>query len=333
MLPVGDADALIVEVELDGPRQVIVIDGGKNWEDGDRVLRQLDAYYGLHVDHLIVSHIDVDHAGGLLHVVENLQAGQIGQAWVYDLSRHGVPVRQAVKTARRLAQEAQSEAVRNVATHLADSVETNQRLIAALKAKGVDVREAFADRGGRIGPFEILGPTEAFFRSCVSFYGDAKLLGGMVEEGISFRRRKTAGMGASAPDEVLAQSIDDPETDKQASVILLLEYEGDKYLFPGDAGRQGFTACPNLARARDLHWLKVPNHGSKHNLNPELLDLFKPRLAYISSSGMGINPHPDLVSALKNRGAVIYSTVFSGNVWHRRGDVPSRTGYETRRPA
>jgi beta-lactamase superfamily II metal-dependent hydrolase len=333
MLPVGDADALIVEVEHDGPRQVIVIDGGKSWEDGDRVLRQLDAYYGPHVDHLIASHVDVDHVGGLLHIVENLQAGQIGQAWVHDLSRHGVPVRQAVKMARRLAEGAQSEAVRNVATHLADSVEANQRLIAALRAKGVDVQEALAQRTGRIGPLEVLGPTEAFFRSCVSFYGDIKLLDAMVEQGISFRRRKTAGMGQATSDEVLAQSTDDPEMDKQASLILLLEYEGDKYLFPGDAGRQGFMACPNLARARDLHWLKVPNHGSKHNLNPDLLDLFKPRLAYISSSGMGINPHPELVTALKNRGAVVYSTAFSGNVWHRRGDVPSRSGYETRRPA
>ena len=67
MLPVGDADALVVEVELDQARQTLLIDGGKNWEDGDRILRHLEAYYGSRVDHLIASHIDVDHVGGLLH--------------------------------------------------------------------------------------------------------------------------------------------------------------------------------------------------------------------------------------------------------------------------
>ena len=72
MLPVGDADAFIIEVQLDGPAEVVLIDGGKDWEDGERVLRQLGAYYGGRVDHLLLSHIDVDHAGGLLHVVENL---------------------------------------------------------------------------------------------------------------------------------------------------------------------------------------------------------------------------------------------------------------------
>ncbi|KPK63156.1 MAG: hypothetical protein AMK73_05335, partial [Planctomycetes bacterium SM23_32] len=111
-----------------------------------------------------------------------------------------------------------------------------------------------------------------------------------------------------------------------------LEYEGGRYLFPGDTGRRGFAACPGLERARNLHLLKVPNHGSKHNLNPELLDWFQPSLAYISASGVGINPHPDLISALKSRGAVIYSTARSGNVWHRRGDVPDRAGFATRRP-
>lgn len=332
MLPVGDADAFLLEVQLDGRPEVILIDGGKDWEDGDRVLRQLDAYYGRRVDHLVLSHIDVDHARGLLHVIENLKPDQIGQAWVHDLSRHGLGVRQAVRMARKLAEEAESTAVRTVATHLADSVQSNQRLIQALKAKGVSVREAFADGENRIGPLEVLGPTESFFESCVRFYGDVRMLSSMVEQGIAFRRRKTAGMGPAAPDAVLAAAIDDPETEKQASLILLLEYEGDKYLFAGDAGRQAFAACPELERARSLHWLKVPNHGSKHNLDPDLLDLFKPALAYVSASGVGINPHPDLVTALKNRGAVIYATSRSGNVWHRRGDVPSRTGYETRRP-
>ena len=65
MLPVGDADAFIVEVQLDGPPEVFLIDGGKDWEDGDRVLRQLDAYYGGRIDHLILSHADVEHAGAV----------------------------------------------------------------------------------------------------------------------------------------------------------------------------------------------------------------------------------------------------------------------------
>jgi len=332
MLPVGDADAFVVEVQQNGSPEVFLIDGGKNWEDGERVLRQLDAYYGRRVDHLIASHIDVDHLGGLLHIVENLEPGQISQAWVQEPSGHGVGIRQATKMARRLAEEAESDAVRAVASHLADSVEANQRLIAALRAKGVNIQEAFADRVNRIGPFQVLGPTETFFRRCVRFYSDVKMFSTMVEQGISFRRRKTAGMGPAAPDEVLAQAIDDPETEKQASLILLLEHEGDRYLFPGDAGREGFASCPELSKAGDLHWLKVPNHGSKHNLSPELLDLFKPRLAYISASGVGINPHPDLVTALKNRGTVLYSTSQGGNIWHRRGDVAPRVGFETRRP-
>jgi len=332
MLPVGDSDAFLVEVQSDGAPEVILIDGGKNWEDGERVLRQLEAYYGGRVDHLVLSHIDADHVGGLLHIVENLEPDRLGQAWVHDVSKHGVVTEAAVKIARELAQEAQSTAVRDVATHMADSVEGVARLIEALTAKGVPVQEPFANGTNRIGPFEVLGPTERFFTECIGFFSDPDMLGAIVEQGISLRRRKSAGVGPAAPDEAIREAADDPVTTRQASLIMLLEYEGDRYLFAGDAGRMGFRACPGLEKARGLHWLKVPNHGAPNNLSPELLDMLHPALAYISTAGVGINPHPALVAALESRGAVIYTTARSGNVWHRRGDVPPRAGFETRRP-
>ncbi len=333
MLPVGDADAFLIEVEADGPREVILIDGGRNWEDGERVLTQLDAYYGRRIDHLVLSHVDVEHAGALLHVVESLEPDQIGCAWVHDLRNHGVEPDRAVQIARRIAEDAESDAVRSVATHLADSVEANQRLLDVLRGRGIEVREAFADGEDRIGPFQVLGPTAEFFQECVRFYGEAREMHRVVERGISFRRRHTAGMGPAAADETLDAAIDDPETEKQASLVMLLQYEGERYLFTGDAGRRGFAACKALkAKASDLHLLKVPNHGSKHNLSSDLLDLFRPDLAYISAAGVGINPHPALIQALKDRAAVVYSTHRAGNIWHHRGEVPERKGFETKRP-
>ncbi|NLW49545.1 MAG: hypothetical protein GXY85_01705 [Candidatus Brocadiaceae bacterium] len=332
MLPVGDADAFVVEVQTDGPAQVCLIDGGKDWEDGDRVLRQVNAYYGGRIDHLILSHLDIEHVGGLLRIVESLGADRIGRAWVHDLSRHGVDVGKTVQLARGLAEQAQSTPVKAVARHVADSVDAARRLTEMLGEKGVAVAEPFADENSRIGPFEVIGPTRAFFEESVRTYDDRRGLDRMVEAGISMRRRTTVGAGPAEPDEVLAQAVDSPESHKQASLILLLDYEGDRYLFAGDAGREAFAACPDLETVRGLHWLKVPNHGSKHNLSPDLLDLMRPALAYISSAGTGINPHPALVAALQNRGATIYSTARSGNIWHRRGDVPARAGFETRPP-
>lgn len=332
MLPVGDADAFIVEVQRDGAPEVCLIDGGRGWEDGDRVLRQLDAYYAGRIDHLILSHIDVEHAGGLLRLVEALDAERIGRAWVHDLAQHGVDVQESIRLAQGLLEQAQSTPVKTMARHVADSIEATTWLIEALKDKGIPVSEPFADGENRIGPFEVLGPTKAFFEGAVRSYDDVHGLDAMIEAGISVRRRTTVGAGAGEPDDILRQTPDSPEAHKQVSLILLMNYEGDKYLFPGDAGRAGFAACADLEKARKLHLLKVPNHGSKHNLNPELLDLLKPALAYVSSSGTGINPHPALISALQSRGATIYSTARSGNVWHRRGDVPSRAGFETKRP-
>jgi len=333
MLPVGDSNAFLVEVATEGEPVVALIDGGRNWEDGDRVLRQLNAYYGGRIDHLILSHIDVDHARGLLHIAESLDADRIGCAWVHDVSKHGVDVERAIALARQAAREATSSVVRSMATHLAESVQTVQELIDVLQGKGIPVKEAFADGENRIGPFEVLGPTVEFFERGIRFYDDVEQLDEMVEAGISFvRNSASTAVGPTYFDESLADAIDDPQTHKQASLILLLTYEGDRYLFTGDAGRRAFAAVADKERMRNLHWLQVPNHGSKHNLSPELLDLFRPALAYISASGIGIDPHPDLLRALESRGVAVYTTNQSGNVWHRRGDVPARKGYETQKP-
>ncbi|MFO8008559.1 MAG: MBL fold metallo-hydrolase [Candidatus Brocadiia bacterium] len=332
MLPVGDSDALLVEVDTSGAPVVILVDGGRNWEDGQRILDQLDRFYGGRIDHLVLSHIDGDHAAGLLHVVECLGPEQIGAAWVYDLRRHGVDPERAVTIAERTRDGARSTAVRSVAEHLRRSVEVTHRLVRQLEAKGVPVQEAFADGKAHIGPMQVLAPTQGFFQQCVHFFDDIELMHETVEAGVSFRRRKAPGKGPAAPEEVLDSAVDDPESDKQASLVLRLDYDGDRYLFTGDAGRRALRKVDDQSEVADLHWLKVPNHGSKHNLDSALLDLMSPRLAYISSSGIGLNPHPALLDALQQRGAAVYTTAGSGNVWHRRGDVPSREGYETKRP-
>jgi beta-lactamase superfamily II metal-dependent hydrolase len=179
----------------------------------------------------------------------------------------------------------------------------------------------------------VLAPTVAFFEECVKFYDDEGLFDRMVEAGIAFARGSAStATGPTYYDEVLSEAVDDPQTQKQASLILLLNYQGDRYLFAGDAGKRAFTAVADKERMRNLHFLQVPNHGSKHNLTPQLLDLFRPALAYISCSGIGLQPHPDLIHALENRGSCVYTTSQSGNVWHRRGDVPARQGFETQKP-
>ena len=103
MLPVGDSGAFLVEVAAEAKPTVALIGGGRNWEDGERVLRQLDAYYGGRIDHMILSHIDCEHAMGLLHVAEALDRDKIGCAWVQDISKHGVDPQRAIALARQKA--------------------------------------------------------------------------------------------------------------------------------------------------------------------------------------------------------------------------------------
>ncbi|MCX7765044.1 MAG: hypothetical protein N2253_09170, partial [Bacteroidia bacterium] len=104
-----------------------------------------------------------------------------------------------------------------------------------------------------------------------------------------------------------------------SSVILLFDFEGDYFLFTGDAGVPALEKALNrfpggYDKARQVLLFKVPHHGSKNNLGPSLLN------KAFGSLGMGKKcaiilaatqdeDHPDeaVVSALRKRGFEVHA--------------------------
>ena len=68
-LDVGQGDSTLIELP-DG--KIVLIDGGNAQEENStKILRYLNALKIDTIDHLVVSHADSDHCGGLKTVVEN----------------------------------------------------------------------------------------------------------------------------------------------------------------------------------------------------------------------------------------------------------------------
>jgi beta-lactamase superfamily II metal-dependent hydrolase len=68
------------------------------------------------------------------------------------------------------------------------------------------------------------------------------------------------------------------------SIIIELVNAEKKYLFTGDAGIQSFKAIPDWQNnLKDLHWLKIPHHGSDNNISCEIIDVMRPE--YADNSG------------------------------------------------
>ncbi|MDR0781677.1 MAG: MBL fold metallo-hydrolase [Pseudomonadales bacterium] len=149
-LPVGNGDksgdAIAVRYGEDGNYKVMVVDGGTK-ESGQALVDHIKKYYNTtHVDYIVNTHPDADHASGLEVVLEQLTVGEV---WVHRPWEHADEIRRWFKDGRITDQ--------SLAEGLKDLLSYAYRLEEFAAKKGVPVYEPFT--GARIGDFYVLSPT------------------------------------------------------------------------------------------------------------------------------------------------------------------------------
>lgn len=87
-LPVGEAksgDAIALRYRVDDRTTVHVVDGGYQTTGEDVVAHLREHYATAHVDHVVATHPDGDHAGGLRTVLERCEVGTfwMNRPWGY----------------------------------------------------------------------------------------------------------------------------------------------------------------------------------------------------------------------------------------------------------
>jgi len=125
--------------------------------------------------------------------------------------------------------------------------------------------------------------------SAAEVVGEADLLGGP--------------RGPLQPDEDVKERFKPDTTEANgSSIAFLAEYDGRSALFTGDAHAHVLeTSIRTLLKNRGQDKLavgafKLPHHGSKYNLSPELLGLLDTRRFLISTDGTMSSRHPDPVA-------------------------------------
>ena len=77
--------------------------------------------------------------------------------------------------------------------------------------------------------------------------------------------------------------------------------------------------------------MQIPHHGSRRNVNEELIGYFHPGSACVSAVGNNNHPRKKVVNAFKDAGTRVYSTHYQGSqgghLWYRIGTVPERHDY------
>lgn len=317
------------DLEAGKKRQtVVVVDGGYASTWSDTLKPHLQKYYNckydgkIHIDLVILSHPDLDHVSGLVEMANDDEVeitmimmhkpwNELTPSWFKD----GRITKQSLK--ERLGEAFEK------AKQLSDTTK-NVNKIKLSPGKYVFNK----------ANFYILGPSDDFYKTCIANCEKTPDKDGKVNE----LPRAQSSIGGLEFEEYEEGNItwDDTENTSpinESSLIVLFEYEKVKVLFTGDAGKEGLRQAIQFAnehgiRLNDCNIIKMPHHGSRKNVNPEIMDNFigSKQLYYsCASDDLGHHPSMRLINMLNEKGFKQLST--SGCTLHWGVDAPDR-GWE-----
>jgi len=334
MLSLGNADSILVTRWQAGVASRILIDGGKTG-DSETILAFLKARGIKFLDHIVCSHPHEDHAGGLIGVVQNEEI-DFGQAWLHlpwnhiDSNTLNVALARGELTARRIVKIIRA------------SVQTSQDLVNAVLARRKPISEPF--KGMNVGFLFVCGPSQAFYEQLLKEFSDYEKLNNMEAAMVSneqqnlieemFEGTEIFGQKMEAKESGLGQAPTEPENN--SSTILWMKHGEDSLLFTADAGVEALNEAKEAYKIGGLRWMQIPHHGSRRNVNEELIAYFAPKTAFVSADGTRKHPRRAVVNAFKAAGSKVFSTHYpppnGGHKWFHLGTVPERSGYSTATP-
>lgn len=285
----GSGDAIVLRYgDFDNEYKVVVIDAGYK-TTGEKLVKLIKQYYGENtiVDLMICTHSDQDHASGLTTVME---AFKVKKIWI------------------NLPWDYTDDLIDNVN----DGRITTNGLESSLKSKYPYVdkihQKAIQDkipmypliRGSVFdnGVIKILSPTREYHRDLLKQSSKTPIDESLTKE-------------KDSDDSVLGGVI---SAENSMSGVTLLEIYGRKYLFTADTGVEALSKVIDYCKGQkieltDLTWMQVPHHGSRHNIDKNILEKIKAKVAYVSAA-KDAEKHPAkaVLSAFNDAGITVYST-------------------------
>lgn len=284
----GSADAIAIRYgDIDNNDfKVIIIDAGFK-KTGENLVTLIENTYGTKkVDLAICTHSDQDHASGFPEILSGLNVVKmwLNLPWEHseDLIDHAIDGRITINS---LSEDFKKKYP--YLNNIVVSAEENKTPLYQLN------RNRIFDNG----VLSVLSPTDTFYKELLKDSKKTKLAS-VTESQIE--TEKTLG--------------GETEPENEMSGIILFEYADNKHLFTGDAGLRAFEEVfaycdSNNINLDDLTMFQVPHHGSRKNIDKNVLDKIKAKFAYISASDKDKHhPHPLVIEALHEYSFEIYST-------------------------
>lgn len=331
-------DAIAVRYEISGRQLVHLVDGGYQ-VTGPVIVANINKYYGTNrIDHVVVTHCDRDHTGGIAHVLENMEVGELWmlRPWIYvdELLPRFANYNNADRLRSRL---------RAIYSSLTEIEEIAQR-------KRIPIRDPF--QGEYIGHFHVLAPSRARYLDLIVDSDKTPESVAEAEATAMDKMRWLLEAGAKKAASLIAGAwnfeyfpAEGTSCENEMSVVQAAILCEKKIVLTGDGGRGALTEAADYGGRIGLGLpgvdrIQIPHHGSRRNVSTELLDRWLgPRLltqpaqgtetfTAIVSSAKADPDHPRnaVIRAFMHRGAKVVATE-SKHIRSAGGAAPDRDGW------
>lgn len=343
-LPVGDeskgGDAICFRYwDTTTPQFVGVIDGGTA-DAGEKLVQHVQQYYGTKtVDVVINTHPHADHTSGLYTVLENLDVKLLMMHKPWD---HAVALKDYFHDGRTTTNSIE-ERVRDALQHAHDLHEL------AVK-KHIPIIEPFAGVSSPSPHIQFLSPTLSYYQELLLEFTatpKAKTLESIAESILRGAQKAARWVKESWQTESLAEPVEGTNAENNSSVVTLLSFGDDRFLFTADAGVPALELSCAVADhfsipLQSFKLVQIPHHGSKRNVGPSILNkLIGPPVAegtkkfsaFVSVPKKGEPKHPSkrVVNAFTRRGGKVIETKGTAKYSHSSG-APPRQGWSIVEP-
>jgi beta-lactamase superfamily II metal-dependent hydrolase len=349
MLPAGCGDCLLLDYPLEGQSRRILIDGGTPGSYPAlraRLLREQRR----HFDVIVVTHVDVDHIGGVLALLQDRELGVTYDDLWFNGFAH-------LKSFQEDSLGKAGGAPATVGQEPTDRLGPAQGEALAVLARAGRWNEGFGRKAivvpdsGDLPRVElpggvvvtVLSPTPSTLRK-MELVWEKELR--LIEKELAVR----AVPGSDASDRlgglnVKALAVEPEQRDDApangSSIALLVEQGPHSLLLAADAWPHVLaTSLQRLLRERKVPQLtvgavKLPHHGSKRNVTREWLDLVDCRNFLVSTDGSRFG-HPDpqaiarIVTTKQKQGIQLHFNAASKSALCWRSDsLQLQYGYRT----
>lgn len=328
MLDVKAADAFLIHAYAKQPsgfeyEYVVLVDVG-NEGDGEKILNHIQKYYTQqYIDLVIITHCDADHYGGMQYLINKHNEGgdfSIKKVWVHDPYQHV-----DVDDVKYIRKEETLRDRLNAAYAFSDG--TN--LLELLDNSRINRKEVFSGETYDALDIIVLGPDEDYYESLIPDF----------RVDLDFKEEQPEDVYAGlvcfsqTEEQFFSKALEDAYDDKskvnQSSIVFAFCPKDEVFLFTGDAGKEALTrVLDKYEGLENINWLKVPHHGSKHNLNNDIISRLHPKVSYISTEKYKKYADKCTVNALKKVGNVYSTHKERSNLWHHEG-TKSRSDYSS----